>query len=106
KTHPLPLHDALPICLDMIISDHHSVGRELPDACAVINPKQPGCPYPEKMLAGVGIAYKIAEALYAEGVRRKQKGLDEWHPADWLDLVATGTGADIAPLGGEHRAQV
>ena len=100
------VEDANSYGLDMIISDHHSVGRELPNAYAVINPKQPGCPYPEKMLAGVGIAYKIAEALYAEGVRRKQKGLDEWHPADWLDLVAIGTVADIAPLVGENRVLV
>src|SRR5690606_3560691 len=47
-----------------------------------------------------------AEALYMEGVRRKQKGLDEWHPADWLDLVAIGTVADIAPLTGENRELV
>src|SRR5690554_4838800 len=100
------VEDAKSYGLDMIISDHHSVGAELPDAYAVINPKQPGCAYPEKMLAGVGLAYKLAEALYMEGVRRKQKGLDEWHPADWLDLVAIGTVADIAPLTGENRELV
>lgn len=100
------VEDAKSYGLDMIISDHHSVGATLPDAYAVINPKQPGCAYPEKMLAGVGLAYKLAEALYMEGVRRKQKGLDEWHPADWLDLVAIGTVADIAPLTGENRELV
>lgn len=92
--------------LDMIISDHHSVGREVPDALAVINPKQKDCPYPEKMLAGVGLAYKIAQGLYMEAQRRKPDIAADWHPYDWLDLVAIGTVADIAPLTGENRALV
>src|SRR5258707_13496449 len=49
--------------VDMIVTDHHSVGPEVPRAFAVINPKQPGCNYAEKMMAGVGIAYKLADAL-------------------------------------------
>src|SRR5262249_41068192 len=49
--------------LDMIITDHHSVGTEVPAALAVINPKQADCKYGEKMLAGVGIAFKVADAL-------------------------------------------
>jgi single-stranded-DNA-specific exonuclease len=89
--------------LDIIISDHHSVGPVIPPALAVINPKQPGCPYPEKMLAGVGLAYKIAQALYMEAQRRGYKRGGEWRPDDWLDLVAIGTVADIAPLRGENR---
>lgn len=92
--------------LDMIISDHHSVGPVLPPALAVINPKQPGCNYPEKMLAGVGLAYKIAQGLYMEAQRRGYKKDDPWHPDDWLDLVAVGTVADIAPLRGENRELV
>ena len=91
--------------LDMIISDHHSIGPEIPPALAVINPKQVDCTYPEKMLAGVGLAYKIAQGLYMEAQRRKFK-TDGWHPNDWLDLVAMGTVADIAPLLGENRMLV
>lgn len=92
--------------LDIIISDHHSVGSAVPPALAVINPKQPGCPYPEKMLAGVGLAYKLAQALYMEAQRRGYKKGGEWRPQDWLDLVAVGTVADIAPLVGENRMLV
>jgi single-stranded-DNA-specific exonuclease len=92
--------------LDMIITDHHSVGPVVPPALAVINPKQPGCPYPEKMLAGVGIAYKIAQGLFMEAQRRGYRTDDDWRPDDWLDLVAIGTVADIAPLRGENRELV
>jgi single-stranded-DNA-specific exonuclease len=86
--------------LDLIISDHHHPAEgELPPAFAVINPKQPGDIYPDKDLAGVGIAYKIAEALFII------------HPSSFildslLDLVALGTVADLAPLVGENRILV
>ena len=92
--------------LDIIISDHHSVGPELPPAYAVINPKQLDCLYPEKMLAGVGIAYKIAQAMFMEAQRRGIRQKDGWRPEDFLDLVAIGTVADIAPLKGENRGLV
>jgi single-stranded-DNA-specific exonuclease len=91
------------IGLDLVISDHHHPdGSNLPPALAVINPKQHGDMYPDKDLAGVGIAYKIAEALASsvEGQRSKVK-LD-----DLLDLVALGTVADLAPLVGENRTLV
>ena len=84
--------------LDMVISDHHEPKAELPAALAVINPRQPGDPYPEKNLAGVGLAFKIAQALY-----QKITG-DAGQANDWLDLVAVGTVADIVPLIGENRA--
>ncbi len=84
----------------MVISDHHEPKAELPAALAVINPRQPGDPYPEKNLAGVGLAFKIAQALF-------QKITDDAGQADaWLDLVAVGTVADIVPLSGENRALV
>ena len=84
------------IGLDLIISDHHHPdGLNLPSALAVINPKQHGDSYPDKDLAGVGIAYKIAEAL-ASNVQL----------TDLLDLVALGTVADLAPLVGENRVLV
>lgn len=92
--------------LDVIISDHHSIGPEIPPALAILNPKQVGCPYPEKMLAGVGLAYKIVQALYMEAQRRGYRGGEGWRPEQWLDLVAIGTVADIAPLCGENRVLV
>ena len=100
------VEDANRFGLDVIISDHHSVGRDLPPALAVINPKQPGCPYPEKMLAGVGLAYKIVQGLYMEAQRRGYARGSDWRPEGWIDLVAIGTVADIAPLHGENRALV
>jgi single-stranded-DNA-specific exonuclease len=86
--------------VDMIVSDHHAPGPELPPAAALINPRQPGDSYPDKNLAGVGLAYKVAQA-YLE--RYPQPGVD---PANWLDLVAIGTVADLALLTGENRALV
>ena len=90
------------IGLDLIISDHHHPdGTNLPPAFAVINPKQHGDPYPDKDLAGVGIAYKIAEALLTV-----QQPINGFRTNDLLDLVALGTVADLAPLVGENRVLV
>ena len=90
------------IGLDLIISDHHHPdGTNLPPALAVINPKQHGDVYPDKDLAGVGIAYKIAEALLT--VQQPSNG---FQTNDLLDLVALGTVADLAPLVGENRVLV
>ncbi len=87
--------------LDLIISDHHHPAEgDLPAALAVINPKQRGDLYPDKDLAGVGIAYKIAEAL---SVALPQPALNL---NALLDLVALGTVADLAPLMGENRILV
>lgn len=85
------------IGLRMIVTDHHSIGPELPDALAVINPKRADCPYPEDMLAGVGVVYKLVEALavvarYHPRIRR------ELDTTQFLDLVAIGTVADLVPL--------
>ncbi len=88
------------IGLDLVISDHHHPdGENLPPAFAVINPKQRGDPYPDKDLAGVGIAYKIAEALS----QRANGRATTLKLPDLLDLVALGTVADLAPLIGENR---
>ena len=86
--------------LAMIISDHHHPQGDVPPADAVICQKQEGDDYPNKNLAGVGLAYKIATALAG---RFPQKGL--WVEA-LLDLVALGTVADIVPLTGENRTLV
>ncbi len=92
------------IGLDLIISDHHHPdGDDLPAALAVINPKRRGDPYPDKDLAGVGIAYKIVEALTAT---KEKQGGDYFPLASFLDLVALGTIADLAPLVGENRTLV
>lgn len=92
------------IGLDLIITDHHEPGEEIPNGFAVINPKQPGDAYPEKYLAGVGIAYKLACAL-AERVLQLE-GEISFDTSELLDLVALGTVADVAPLNGENRQLV
>jgi single-stranded-DNA-specific exonuclease len=86
--------------MDMIICDHHHPGAEVPPAVAVIDPKQEGDPYPEKYLAGVGLAYKLVQAYLA---KYPQEGVSA---DDWLDLVAIGTVVDLAPLKGENRMLV
>jgi single-stranded-DNA-specific exonuclease len=87
--------------LDVIISDHHQPGKDLPPARAIINPKQARDTYPEKELAGVGLAYKLVQALFAD---RSLKPSDPFAmPEEYLDLVALGTVADVAPLVGENR---
>jgi single-stranded-DNA-specific exonuclease len=88
------------IGLDLIITDHHTPGEDLPDALAVINPKRRGDPYPDKDLAGVGVAYKVASAIISRHPR-PNFSLEEIH-----DLVALGTIADLVPLVGENRSLV
>jgi single-stranded-DNA-specific exonuclease len=96
--------------LDLIITDHHEPAGELPEAFAIINPKQEGDPYPEKYLAGVGVAYKIAQALFAaHGTTTTDSPASSVNGLaldDLLDLVALGTVADLAPLTGENRTLV
>jgi single-stranded-DNA-specific exonuclease len=86
--------------LDLIITDHHMPGDTLPPAVAVINPKQPGCEYPFRQLAGVGVAFKLAQALLTECPPTSLR------EDDLLDLVALGTVADLAPLVDENRTLV
>ncbi len=90
--------------LDLIVTDHHSVATDVPPALACINPKQSDCPYPFKDLAGVGLAFKLAQALLL--VERRMKGQAPLSDDDLLDLVALGTVADLAPLVDENRALV
>ena len=84
--------------LDIIITDHHLPGENLPNAAAVINPQRLDCSYPDKQLAGVGVAFKLCQALW-----RDMKGQDFLED---LDIVALGTIADIVPLLGENRRMV
>jgi len=82
--------------LDLIITDHHEPDTELPDALAVINPKRHDCTYPDKNLAGVGVALKLVQALCAKS------GRTAWLPA-FVKVAAIGTLADVVPLTGENR---
>ena len=89
------------IGLEVILTDHHSLGAVLPPALAIINPKHPDSKYPEKDLAGVGIAFKLAQAL-----RQAMPDRAQFEEEELLDLVAIGTVADIAPLLKENRKLV
>jgi single-stranded-DNA-specific exonuclease len=109
---PAEAAHAQTIGLDLIISDHHHPDEDnLPSALAVINPKRHGDTYPDKDLAGVGIAYKIAEALLSDD---RPSTIDHGPSSvvngqllySLLDLVALGTVADLAPLIGENRVLV
>jgi len=89
-----PVAAAREMGMDVIITDHHEPPAELPDAYCIINPKKPGCSYPFKSLAGVGVAFKIIHALLGAP------------PEDLLDLVAIGTISDLVPLVDENRLLV
>jgi single-stranded-DNA-specific exonuclease len=82
--------------IDLIITDHHEPDSELPDAYAVVNPKRHDCTYPDKNLAGVGVALKLVQALCAGA------GKTAWLPA-FVKIAAIGTLADVVPLVGENR---
>ncbi|MCF7857769.1 MAG: single-stranded-DNA-specific exonuclease RecJ [Candidatus Cloacimonetes bacterium] len=84
--------------MDIIITDHHNPKEELPEAYAIINPKMVDCEYPYKMLAGVGVAYKLLVAVYSQLDLDTNELIDKY-----IDLVALGTIADIVPLTGENR---
>jgi single-stranded-DNA-specific exonuclease len=94
--------------LDLIITDHHTPGAEVPNALAVINPKLDDCPYTEDMLAGVGVAFRLAEALLTISTQISRSGsIPPLKISDLYDLVAIGTVADLAPLNRlENRALV
>ncbi len=86
--------------IDVIITDHHLPGEALPDCLAVLNPQQAGCEYPDKYLAAVGVAFKLALAL------AKHLGRNDAFIWGMLDLVALATVADVAKLKGENRVLV
>ncbi len=94
------------IGLDMIVTDHHTPSADLPDAVAVIDPKQERCQYPFKELSGAGVAFKLAQALLRVEKNTPLKNAAPFSEDDLLDLVALGTVADLVPLTGENRALV
>jgi single-stranded-DNA-specific exonuclease len=91
-----PVRQAIERGIDVIVTDHHLPPELLPAAAAVLNPKQPGCEYPFKELAGVGVAFKLC----CELLRRSGKKMAI---ASLLKIAAIGTVADVAPLIGENR---
>jgi single-stranded-DNA-specific exonuclease len=91
-----PVERALARGIDVIVTDHHLPPELLPAATAVLNPKQPGCDYPFKDLAGVGVAFKLS----AELLRRAGRSMSI---ASLVKIACLGTVADVAPLTGENR---
>ena len=94
--------------MQVFITDHHLPGDELPDAAVIVNPNQPGCEFPSKHLAGVGVMFYVILALRAE---LRAKGLfaspqKEPNLASLLDLVALGTVADVVKLDDNNRILV
>jgi len=83
--------------LDFIICDHHNPGEKVPDAAAVLDPKQPGCNYPYKELSGCGVGFKLLQAY------SKKNNVEYEEIYDLLDLVAVSIAADIVPITGENR---
>ncbi|MDX1735151.1 MAG: single-stranded-DNA-specific exonuclease RecJ, partial [Halioglobus sp.] len=90
-----------------LITDHHLAGAELPAADVIVNPNQPGCDFPSKNLAGVGVIFYVMTALRAE-LRRRDWFASRSEPslAECLDLVALGTVADVVPLDQNNRILV
>lgn len=95
--------------IEVIVTDHHLPGSQLPDAVAIVNPNQQGCDFPSKNLAGVGVAFYLLIALRTELRRQQwfdQQQIAEPNLSQWLDLVALGTVADVVPLDQVNRALV
>ena len=92
--------------IDVILTDHHQPPDTLPDACALLNPHQPACTYPNKGLCGVGVVFKLLTALRA-ALRQADLFVDRLpNLKRHLDLVTLGTIADVTPLQGENRILV
>jgi single-stranded-DNA-specific exonuclease len=95
--------------IKVLVTDHHLPGRELPAAAAIVNPNQPGCDFASKNLAGVGVIFYLMSALRS-ALRDlqwfQQQALAVPNMADYLDLVALGTVADVVPLDRNNRILV
>lgn len=89
------LVDQFSNAMDIIVTDHHEPPVQIPVGYAVLNPKQPDCPYPCKNLAGAGVAYKLAQALWRHRCHEEL--------TDYIELAALGTIADLVPLTEENR---
>ena len=95
--------------VDVVVTDHHLPGKELPPACALVNPNASGCEFASKALAGVGVIYYVlsrVRAILVEDGFFKRRGLSSPKLSSWLDLVALGTVADVVPLDLNNRILV
>ncbi len=86
--------------MDVIITDHHEANGKIPPAYAVVNPKRDDCTYPEKILCGSGVVFKLIQAI----LQKNRFGLGEGKEKWFLDLVGMATLSDMVPLTGENRA--
>ena len=87
--------------IDVLVTDHHLAGAELPNANVIVNPNMPGSSFGSRSLAGVGVAFYVMVALY-----RSLNDKTLINPATWLDLVALGTVADVVPLDNNNRVLI
>ncbi|KTD17231.1 single-stranded-DNA-specific exonuclease RecJ [Legionella jordanis] len=95
--------------IDVLVTDHHLPAEILPKACAIVNPNQAGDPFPSKSIAGVGVIFYVMLALrrqLAQSGWFSEQGLAEPNMAQFLDLVALGTVADVVPLDQNNRIMV
>jgi single-stranded-DNA-specific exonuclease len=94
--------------IEVVVTDHHLAGDQLPNAAAIVNPNQPGCDFPEKSIAGVGVAFYLMLAVRAQLRERNwfDSQRNEPNMAAFLDLVALGTVADVVPLEKNNRILV
>ena len=99
-TANLEIKQAKDLGIDSIVCDHHEPAQTIPEAYAILNPKQKNCGYPFKELAGVGVSFKLLQGLYT------RLGYPSSDLEPYLDLVAIGTAADIVPLLDENRVFV
>ncbi len=95
--------------IEVLITDHHLPGKALPEPAIIVNPNQPGCAFPSKNLAGVGVIFYVMVAL--RGALRasgwfQDQNIAEPNMAEYLDLVAVGTVADVVPLDSNNRRLV
>jgi single-stranded-DNA-specific exonuclease len=95
-----PVRAARAAGIEVLVTDHHLPGEVLPPAGAVLDPRRPDCPSPDKDLCGTGVAFKLAQAV------GRALGLPEQLPWHFLDYVALATIADVVPLTGENRILV
>ena len=94
--------------MQVVVTDHHLPGRELPEAAAIVNPNQPGCEFESKSIAGVGVAFYLMLAVRSALRDRQWFGNNRTEPnmAQLLDIVALGTVADVVPLDTNNRILV
>jgi single-stranded-DNA-specific exonuclease len=95
--------------IEVVITDHHLAGDALPEACAIVNPNQPGDLFPSKALAGVGVIFYVMLALRRHLTQSgwfENQGIEVPNMAQYLDLVALGTVADVVPLDQNNRILV